>query len=332
MKKISVVISIDKVWDACRQWTSNRAFLQDNPNVSRQTLNYTYAITEDEKEQFFRDYLELSVSELVVGEYLRRIQKYNSTAFYGEDSDFDFDNNKITLNFCVGERFPAKEFGNFVCKWLQWKVLYYWYWEKCLNEEFAKLVYAEIKRTESLIKAVVNKDYSNGNGTSDRIPYNDGFVINPPMKKDAADVPKATDDAEKIKIGTITSEPTIETKEVWSFIEDLPKEIFVSNEGDEYALVVSFTRSYATSYKDYSYINVVLHEGKQTKSVLYDRAVNLPIKIEDKRDFKEQQECYYEVFLRFADGRDEKILESVHCTVQQQDNGVYGEIYTQVYN
>lgn len=201
MKKITINITLSKVFESCQQWSQNRAWLKDNPNKSRDLTNFTYAISEDD-EIFFEEYIETVVAEVSIDNLLRLFRRYTSKCF-AEDYEFDYNNDFAKFNYVVSNRFSAKALHILLFQYIKYKVLYYWYWEKNMYEEL-QFVEIELEKLSEKIKntsineAKTNDTDKDGKGGEpmDIVPYNDGFTINPPKRH--RELPALYDESEVV--------------------------------------------------------------------------------------------------------------------------------------
>lgn len=193
MKKIGVGIVISKVWNKLEYWTNNRALLKENPNKSRETLNETYGMSEDDKEYFFNDYLKTSANEIYSSKIFSAIRRWNKQSF-NVDFVCDYKDDVILFYFVVGKYFPVKTIQELLSRYVEQKVLWYWYYMKNLMDECA-IIDIEIAKVEQEIKNIVSKDWELDKDDSVRtICYNNGFVINPELEDE--DIPSNEDEVE----------------------------------------------------------------------------------------------------------------------------------------
>ena len=170
---LQVEIKISKIFDKCKYWTNNRAFLgMDNPNISH-TVNYTYGMTDDDEEFFFREYVKTAVyttADIFSG-IRRRVDNSG-----GNSVRFDYNNDKAIFNVIVSDSFEQDRFKDLVARYIQFCVLKDWYYLKNIYQEVETITNELYKTEQEIIDVVVN-------GGSDKnsvvISYNDGFVCKP---------------------------------------------------------------------------------------------------------------------------------------------------------
>ncbi len=341
MKKIGEIITISKVWDKCRQWTTNRVFDHQNPNHSMENLNYAYAMTDDIRTQFFNDYFERVVRELETDDLLIALRKYNRISFGGENLALYFDADKATFFFVVGDYFPCESFNNLLHSYCQWKVLYYWYWEKDLKEQYERIL-VFLEGVKSKIQTIANGDYQSTDGETmrGRIPYNDGFIINPPRKKIEDDIPTKNDETEYI--GENTPEPEPETKTAtWFIAKDLDAEqdAFV---GDtiNFAIAINKEGEETRNIKEikFEFYTVIDYNISTDISIISGDEILLPL----EKDFtlKTTEEMVgvavyvgCTINITFDSQPKQVTLQSRNCiiNVKKQSNGIYSEEYNDTY-
>lgn len=345
MKKIGEIITISKVWDKCRQWTTNRVFDHQNPNRSMENLNYAYAMTDDVRVQFFNDYFVRVICELETDDLLISLRKYNRISFSGENVSLSFEDDTATLYFVVGNYFPSVSFNNLLHSYCQWKVLYYWYWEKDLTEQCDKIL-MYLEQTRSKIQTIASGEYESTDGETmkGRIPYNDGFVLNPPRKSVTDDIPSSSDEPEIIdpddKTPTPTPTPT-PTTPTWYISQD-----FADNIKAQVGSKLDFTIS----------INKIGEESRDIKEVKFEfySAIDNEITSEIRTFLKDKillpLETQFEVtitdamvgkfvyagceiYITFEQQPNEVYLSSKKCIIEAtaQSNGVYSEQYNETY-
>lgn len=200
MKKITIGITLSKEFESCQQWSQNRAWQKDNPNKSRDNLNFTYAMSEDD-EMFFEEYSETVCAEVAVDDLFKLFRKHTGKCF-AVDYEFDYGSDYAKFNYVVTNNFSAKALHILLFQYIKFRILYYWYWEKNMYED---LQYVELEldklaekiRTMAINEAQADDEDTNGE-PMDIIPYNDGFVINPPRKR--RQYPTADDETETIGV------------------------------------------------------------------------------------------------------------------------------------
>lgn len=188
MRLIGIVISPNKIFKECKRWSKNRAFLKDNPNISRESLNPTYAMTDDD-DVFFEKYFQSSVMDFLTNREFSTLQnKY--TKVITNPIEYDYNQKKCALLLVVESRFPKESLCVLINDYVQWSVLYYWYWEKNLIEEMQlcknQMQWLQEKIKDIVINSYADDDDKDGDKEFSKIgiiPYNDGFVINPPRRK-----------------------------------------------------------------------------------------------------------------------------------------------------
>lgn len=343
MKKIGVVINISDVWDKCRQWTTNRIFDHSNPNRSMEVLNYAYAMTEDERVQFFNDYFERVIRELSSDDLLLLLRRYNRISFGGRNIDIDWSRARATLYFVVGDYFPTENFHNMLTSYCQWKVLYYWYWEKNIREQTEWIV-AHLDYVKSQIQTIANGEYDSdeGNMSQGNIPYNDGFIFNPPPKR--KEIPSADEDTETVGVSdsptdpdTPTPEPEPEKDEEWFFSQDFQNLMVLTDE--QFSLQYALDRRVYTTAKSFQTLRIVVYndEGRTVNAVAYmyrfieQGQVQLPISKTINLRYTKDVTYYARAILIFEDGTEEVVAESTHCVVTMQNNSIYSEQYSEQY-
>ncbi|MBR1775361.1 MAG: hypothetical protein IJ759_07570 [Bacteroidales bacterium] len=200
MKKITIGITLSKEFESCQQWSQNRAWQKDNPNKSRDNLNFTYAMSEDD-EMFFEEYSETVVAEVAVDDLFKLFKRYTRKCFT-EDYEFDYNQDFAKFNYVVTNNFSAKALHTLLFQYIKYRILYHWYWEKNMYED---LQYVELEldklaekiRTMAINEAQADDEDIDGE-PMDIIPYNDGFVINPPRKRRT--IPTEEDETETIGV------------------------------------------------------------------------------------------------------------------------------------
>lgn len=344
MKKIGEIITISKVWDKCRQWTTNRVFDHQNPNRSMENLNYAYAMTDDIRVQFFNDYFERAVRELETDDLLISLRRYNRVSFSGKNLTLSFNDDEAVLYFVVGKYFPGESFNNLLHSYCQWKVLYYWYWEKDLTEQCDRIL-MYLEQTRNKIQTVASGEYESTDGETmkGRIPYNDGFVFNPPPKDIAKDIPSSSDNTELISTDETTPEPKPEIKTAkWFIVKNFP----VSWKGEYVGTVLKFPISInKEGYEErdikeirFEFYSVVGHDAKYTTRTFLKDVVLLPLETEFQLTLTEDMvgaSVYAgcEIYITFEQQPNEVKLSSEKCIIEvvAQSNGVYSEQYNDTY-
>ena len=172
MKKYELIIEIERLWGMCQYWTLNRAFLTDNPNVTREALNDTYGLTTDDKEFFFYDYLDFVCKKMVLETRWQLLIRSNTK--YGNNQNILIDRTagKIYLYIVAKNDFAHEEFLSVITKYIQFKIL--WWWYKLKNKDDV------LPRLEALL-SLINDDVLNNiadatSDTSHKLVYHDGFV------------------------------------------------------------------------------------------------------------------------------------------------------------
>lgn len=330
MKKIGVVINISEVWDKCRQWTTNRVFDHSNPNTSMEVLNYAYAMTEDERVQFFNDYFERVIRELSSDDLLLILRRYNRISFAGQDINIDWSRDKATLYFVVGDYFPTDNFRNMLVSYCQWKVLYYWYWEKNIREQVEWIV-AHLEYLKGQLQTIANGEYNDtdGNMSQGRIPYNDGFIINPPFKRKA--IPTADDETETVGDNS-TPEPEPDNREEeWSFTQDFPPSMELTD--TQVSLSYTLDRRVYNTAKSFTTLRIVVYDDSNAivDSIDYSSDVQLPISRTINLTYSRDITYYAQAMLILDDGTQEVVAESTRCAVTLQNSSTYSEQYSEQY-
>lgn len=209
MTKYEIVINIDKLWDMCSYWTLNRAFQKQDPNLSRQNLNDTYGLTSDDKDFFFSDYMQTVCNKLVLSPLFKLLIKYNRTAF-GRNISFDYTLNKVSFFIVASDEMPAEEFNSVLYKYLQFKILWYWYKLKNREELLPRIEFL-LASFEDSLTSIIADNSSDTDASVGRLTYNDGFVINPPYHRQTTGNIPSRDDATTV-IGDSqdpTSQPNV---------------------------------------------------------------------------------------------------------------------------
>jgi hypothetical protein len=228
MKLIGIYIYLSKIFDKCSYWTNNRALLVNDPNNSYK-VNDTYGMTEDDREYFFKEYVETVCSETsLLLSALRKKLLINGTKANNTNSYcYSYDNDRAIYYIYVNDNFPEDEIKVLLNKFIQWRVLYYWYWLKGLQQEVSILL-QQAEDTKSSVKNIIG-DYSSENANVE-LPYNDGFVVNPTQTK--------------IDFSTITP-IVIGADEVQGIIINSFNPITIT-EGKTYQLLYSFMPEYSS--------------------------------------------------------------------------------------
>jgi hypothetical protein len=234
MNVIGLYISLKKIFDACSYWTNNRALLPNNPNYSYE-VNDTYGMTEDDRQFFFKDYIQTVCAETSVKlSAIRKKLLINGVRATSSNSYvYSYPNGKAIFYVLVNSNFPSDEISTLLYKYIQWKVLYYWYWMKNLQQEMS-LIVAELEEVEKSIKNTI-ATYNNDKG-EDSIPYNDGFIVNP--REDNIDF-------------AVLTTTIVGDEEVERIIINSPNPIFIEV-GHTYQLVYSFIPEHSTCNVSFS--------------------------------------------------------------------------------
>lgn len=334
MKKIIIGIQLSKVFDSCQQWTQNRVWLRDNPNKSRDTLNFTYAMSEDD-EAFFEEYSETVCAEIAVYDSFRLLRKYTKECFTS-DYEFNYTGDYCKFNYVVSNGFSVKGFHTLLYKLVQFLILRYWYWEKNLYEELS-FIDSEIenlrKRIEDIIINEAKAKEDESGDPMDIVPYNDGFTINPPRRRRR--LPRLEDETEEYGI-TAKEDIKPEVEDSWITVRDLPEEITIG-EDNRYSFTFIFSRRGSKAIDTLKSIQAeFLYDGEVLSTeVLSPLVLNrLPIKVNSQGLYMKNpaKEYYYKIYLEFADGEKQLILESIHCQIKANSFGVYTDVYTDEYD
>lgn len=239
MKKYDIIIKISKLWNMCEYWTLNRAFLKTNPNVSREYLNDTYGLTSDDKEYFFIDYMRMVCNQLVLSGIFRLLIKNNQTAWEGKNIKIDEANDSIHFYITAKDYFAGAEFNAVLYKYIQFKILWWWYKLKNMDEILQRIEML-LTTFEDELLGVVADSTSNGSSVGTLI-YHDGFVNRYDRTSISGDT---TDYGEAITIGedesdtpsdpSTPTEPSEDPNDIifedsnkYYFGKDLPQSIMV---------------------------------------------------------------------------------------------------------
>lgn len=174
MTKYEIIIRIEKLWGMCQYWTLNRAFLVGNPNVSRENLNDTYGLTEDDKEFFFLDYMDFVSNQLVLSNLWQILKRYNKKAWSGKNIKIEKENDKIYFYITAKDDWSGFEFQSVLYKYLQFKILWWWYKLKNKDEVLPRIELAFAGIENELLNAIINS--TGDDSSAGKILYHDGFV------------------------------------------------------------------------------------------------------------------------------------------------------------
>lgn len=183
MKFIGIQIKPSKIFEMCQYWTRNRALMRksilgtDDPNNSH-VVNHTYGMTEDDEDFFFKEYFRLALNkaENVLRPLQKRLFKYKvlptdkikTTMYYNYTQD------SVVFYILAEDNQNNESLRALLSRYLQLCVLRDWYWLKNLYEE-VQVIELELKATEEQLFNFIYSNYD----SKVRIPYNDGFVVNP---------------------------------------------------------------------------------------------------------------------------------------------------------
>ncbi len=174
MTKYEIIIRIEKLWEMCQYWTLNRAFLIGNPNVSRESLNDTYGLTEDDKDYFFLDYMDFVSNQLVISNVWQLLRRNNKAAWSGKNIEIDKEKGKVHFYITAQEGWTGFEFQSVLYKYLQFKILWWWYKLKNKDEVLQRIEIFLATVEEQLLNSIA--DSTNGGYATGKIIYHDGFV------------------------------------------------------------------------------------------------------------------------------------------------------------
>ena len=139
MKLIKAKIDIQDIYNRCSHWTLNRVLTPKDPNGSHE-LNDAYAMTEDDKDEFFYPYLRKGVSHAVLNIFSpfwsELLVNYKAANEY-DIVEYSRDNSFVSIYMIMHDSAPPREVINVFCNWLQYYILYYWYWLKGYDQQFA---------------------------------------------------------------------------------------------------------------------------------------------------------------------------------------------------
>ncbi|MDO5759960.1 MAG: hypothetical protein Q4Q06_02920 [Bacteroidota bacterium] len=277
MTKYDIIIKISKLWDMCQYWTHNRALLKNNPNLSRESLNDTYALTQDDKEFFFMDYMRFVCNKVVLSPFFRLLIKDNQTAWEGKNLKIDTTNDNIHFYIVAKDDFAGEEFNIVLYKYIQFRILWWWYKLKNLDEILQYLSFLLSSLEEEL--SSVNADSTSS--SVGKLIYHDGFVN---RYNTSSSTP--TSYGEPIIIGNENTTiddpdtpdtplvPTFQDRNTYFFAIDLPesKEIDVSNiQSEDLHISIHLAGqmlSPTLKYKLYLYKNPVVVNGSYSNGTL----------------------------------------------------------------
>lgn len=275
MKRYDIIIKISKLWSMCEYWTLNRAFLKSDPNISRESLNDTYGLTSDDKEYFFIDYMRMVCNQLVLSGIFRLLVKENKTAWESKRIKIDEANDNIHF-YVVAKSFSGEEFKAVLYKYIQFKILWWWYKLKNMDELLQRIEILLASFEDELL-GIVADSTSNGSSVGTLI-YHDGFI-----NRYKASTSGTIDYGEVITIGEDESDTPIppqdanaiifEDNNIYYFGKDLPQSVMVdlSNiEGLDVAIHIreNIISSYMLQYQLKLYKNPTGEDYNENNSIL----------------------------------------------------------------
>ncbi|MCF0125804.1 MAG: hypothetical protein HUJ68_08660 [Clostridia bacterium] len=188
MKLIGIKVYAGKIFDICKAWTQRRVLDSQNPNYSQANLNYAYGMTEDDEKYFFKTYFKRACAEAAAiifrlaenltinGEDVIKDTSYKYSYFFPiSDNPINSKKSFVVFFMYVNNNFPVDVAKEYIENFLQYRILYYWYWEKNMESELPRLE-LQYKEAQKELRNLISKFSQEG---CLRVPYNDGFCQKP---------------------------------------------------------------------------------------------------------------------------------------------------------